>query len=224
MTTIFGLPAHALLVHAVVVLAPLTAMLEILCAIWPAARRRLVWLVLAFAAAVMALTPLTTSTGQWLYNQLPQPAAILQTHLQRGQWMIYIAIALLVVAVVQADPARGGVAVGGTQAGACRGRRGARTGGRRCVDGRRRADRRCRRSGRLGRTAVRPLLALWSAAVIDKCEEFEKEGARIGVVVTTSVAFQEIAEGRWGIGGEINHLPDFAKRAGYRHLQHLVDA
>ena len=53
---------------------------------------------------------------------------------------------------------------------------------------------------------------------------FEKEGARIGVVVTTSVAFQEIAEGRWGIGGEINHLPDFAKRAGYRHLQHLVDA
>ena len=101
MTTIFGLPAHALLVHAVVVLAPLTAMLEILCAIWPAARRRLVWLVLAFAAAVVALTPLTTSTGQWLYDQLPQPAAILQTHLQRGQWMIYIAIALLVVAVVQ---------------------------------------------------------------------------------------------------------------------------
>ncbi len=101
MTTIFGLPAHALLVHGIVVLAPLTAMLEILCAIWPAARRRLVWLVLAFSAAVMALTPLTTSAGQWLYDQRPKPTAILQTHAVRGQWMIYIAIALLVVAVVQ---------------------------------------------------------------------------------------------------------------------------
>ncbi len=56
MTTIAGLPAHALLVHAIVVLAPLTAALEILCAIWPAARRRLVWLVLAFAAVTLVLT------------------------------------------------------------------------------------------------------------------------------------------------------------------------
>jgi phenylpyruvate tautomerase PptA (4-oxalocrotonate tautomerase family) len=53
---------------------------------------------------------------------------------------------------------------------------------------------------------------------------FDDEGARLGVMVTTSVVFQEITEGRWGIGGKINHLPDFAKRAGYRHLQHLVDA
>ena len=33
------------LVHFIVVLAPLTALLAILCAVWPAARRRLVWLV-----------------------------------------------------------------------------------------------------------------------------------------------------------------------------------
>ena len=49
LTTISGLPAHALLVHAMVVVAPLTALLGILCALWPAARRHLVWLVLAFA-------------------------------------------------------------------------------------------------------------------------------------------------------------------------------
>jgi hypothetical protein len=41
-TTIAGLPAHPLLVHLIVVLAPGTAVLEILCALWPAARRRLV--------------------------------------------------------------------------------------------------------------------------------------------------------------------------------------
>ena len=102
MTTVFGLPAHALLVHAVVVLAPLTAALQILCALWPAARRRLVWLVLAFAAAVMVLAPLTVSAGQWLYAQNAQHSPILETHEERGEWMIYFAVGLLVVAVVGA--------------------------------------------------------------------------------------------------------------------------
>jgi hypothetical protein len=99
MTTIFGLPAHALLVHAVVVLAPLTAALEILCALVPAARRRLVWLVLAFAAAVMVVTPLTVAAGEWLYDQSPQHPAILEVHQERGEWATYLAAALLVVAV-----------------------------------------------------------------------------------------------------------------------------
>ena len=102
MTTIFGIPAHALLVHGIVVLAPLTALLEILCAFWPAARRRLVWLVLALAVAVTVLTPLTTSAGEWLYDREAQHSAILELHAERGEWMIYFAVGLLVVAVVQA--------------------------------------------------------------------------------------------------------------------------
>lgn len=102
MTTIFGLPAHALLVHAVVVLAPMTAGLEILCALWPAARRRFVWLNLALAVGVLVLTPLTTSAGEWLYNREPEHSAILETHEGRGEWMIYFAVGLLAVAIVQA--------------------------------------------------------------------------------------------------------------------------
>lgn len=102
MTTIYGLPAHALLVHAIVVLAPLTAVLEILCAFWPAARRRLVWLVLAFAAATTVLTPLTTSAGEWLLEQGGPPRPILAEHAERGDWMIYFAVAMLVVAVALA--------------------------------------------------------------------------------------------------------------------------
>lgn len=102
MTTIAGLPAHVLLVHAIVVLAPLTAALEILCAIWPAARRRLVWLVLAFAAVNLVFTPLTTDAGEWLLNQRSQVSAVLQTHADRGEWMIYFSVALLVVAVALA--------------------------------------------------------------------------------------------------------------------------
>jgi len=102
LTTISGIPAHVLLVHAIVVLAPLTALLEILCALWPAARRRLVWLVLAFGVAAMVSTLLTISAGEWLYDQSPQHSAILDTHQERGEWMLYFAIGLLVVAIVQA--------------------------------------------------------------------------------------------------------------------------
>lgn len=102
MTTLFGLPAHALLNHTIVVLAPLLALLEIVSALWPAARRRFVWLNLALAVAVVVLTPLTVSAGEWLYNQQTEHSPILETHAERGQWAIYFAIGLLVVAIIQA--------------------------------------------------------------------------------------------------------------------------
>jgi hypothetical protein len=101
-TTIGGIPAHALLVHAIVVLAPLVALLEILCGFWPAARRRLVWLVLVLAAVNLVLTPLTTAAGDWLYNQLGSASPILDTHRERGEWMIYFSAALMVVAIALA--------------------------------------------------------------------------------------------------------------------------
>jgi hypothetical protein len=85
-----------------VVLAPLTAMLEILCALWPAARRRLVWLVLAFAGGITVLTPITTEAGEWLYGQERHHREILDTHADRGGSMIYFSIAMFVVAVVLA--------------------------------------------------------------------------------------------------------------------------
>jgi uncharacterized membrane protein len=97
---IHGLPAHVLLNHFVVVLAPLTALLEIVCGLWPAARRRLVWLVLILAAVTMAVTPLTINTGWWLYDLRKAPDDILRTHAARGSWMLYFSIALLVMAIV----------------------------------------------------------------------------------------------------------------------------
>ena len=163
MTTIFGLPAHALLVHAIVVLAPLIAALEILCALWPAARRRLVWLVLALAAAVMVLTPLTISAGEWLYDQ---QAAALSDPARRtrsaAEWMIYFAVGLLVVAIVQAVQHRLESRVDRAQAGAGGGRCACSRSWSACVDDRRRgADRRCRRPGGVGRAGIET--GLWSA-------------------------------------------------------------
>lgn len=102
LTTIAGIPAHALLVHAIVVLAPLVALLEILCGFWPAARRRLVWLVLALAAGTLVLTPLTTEAGEWLLDSGGQPRPILLEHAERGDWMIYFSVAMLVVAIALA--------------------------------------------------------------------------------------------------------------------------
>ncbi|MBF6244488.1 MULTISPECIES: DUF2231 domain-containing protein [Nocardia] len=100
MTVIHNLPAHVLFVHFIVVLVPLTAILEIVCALWPAARRgHLVWLTLTLAVIVMVLTPITIHAGQWLYNLRRNPDEILREHAERGETMLYFAIALLVVAV-----------------------------------------------------------------------------------------------------------------------------
>ncbi|HTY31400.1 DUF2231 domain-containing protein [Mycobacterium sp.] len=100
MNVVNGLPAHALWLHLVVVLVPLTALLEILCGLWPAARRgQLLWLMLVMAAATMVITPITVNAGQWLYDLRKKPAPILQEHADRGSTMVYFAAALLVVAI-----------------------------------------------------------------------------------------------------------------------------
>lgn len=103
MTVVNGLPAHVLLVHLVVVFVPLTALLEIACAVWPAVRRgQVVWLTLILAIVTMVLTPITINAGEWLYDLRRHPEPILQQHAQLGGWMTYFAVALLVVAVALA--------------------------------------------------------------------------------------------------------------------------
>lgn len=100
MNVVGGLPAHVLLVHFLVVLVPLTALLEIACALWPAARRgHLVWLTLLLAIAVTVLTPITTNAGGWLYGLRRNPGPILREHADRGATMIYFSVALLVAAI-----------------------------------------------------------------------------------------------------------------------------
>lgn len=101
MSTVNGLPAHVLLVHFIVVLAPLTALLAILCAIWPSVRERLVWLVLALSVFVAVLTPITTEAGEWLEHKVGKSPP-LHIHTQLGDTMIYFALALVVAALLLA--------------------------------------------------------------------------------------------------------------------------
>jgi phenylpyruvate tautomerase PptA (4-oxalocrotonate tautomerase family) len=42
--------------------------------------------------------------------------------------------------------------------------------------------------------------------------------------VVTSIMMWDVADGTWGANGKLLQLPDFAKAAGYKHLQHLVKA
>lgn len=99
MSTIAGLPAHVLLVHFVVVLIPLTALLAVLCAVWPAARRHLVWLVAALAVAVAAITPVTTEAGEWLEHR-SGPSEAVHVHAELGDTMPYFAVGLVVAAAL----------------------------------------------------------------------------------------------------------------------------
>ncbi|MEV0064748.1 DUF2231 domain-containing protein [Nocardia sp. NPDC050718] len=99
MSTINGLPAHILLVHLLVVLVPLTALLLILAALWPAARRVLVWPTAALAALTVALTPVTVSAGRWLAQRVGRTPAI-QTHIDLGGTLLYFVIPMLVVAAL----------------------------------------------------------------------------------------------------------------------------
>ena len=43
-----------------------------------------------------------------------------------------------------------------------------------------------------------------------------------GRPVFTSLIVNDVADGRWGIDGRVQHLADFARSAGYRHLRHLA--
>ncbi|HLR99563.1 hypothetical protein H7J77_01550 [Mycolicibacillus parakoreensis] len=102
MSVIDGLPAHILLNHFAVVLMPLTAVLAILCAVWPAARRRLVWLVLVLGVGTAVATVLTVKSGQWLIDHADQQSAMMDHHAELGDTMGYFAAALLVAVILLA--------------------------------------------------------------------------------------------------------------------------
>ncbi|MGB3896778.1 hypothetical protein [Mycolicibacter sinensis] len=103
MTTIAGLPAHVLLLHFVVVLVPLTALLLILCAVWPAARRRLVWLVAALAGLTLLITPATVNAGEWLADTGKIGGSPdLDRHMAAGEYGLYMALGLAVAAALLA--------------------------------------------------------------------------------------------------------------------------
>jgi hypothetical protein len=99
MQTVNGLPAHVLLVHAIVVLLPLSAALLALTAIWPAARRRLAGPNAILALLVVVLVPITTSAGEFLEHRLA-PNALIHQHAELGDTAIYASIGVAELALI----------------------------------------------------------------------------------------------------------------------------
>ena len=98
--TVLGLPLHPLVVHATVVLVPLTALLVILTAVSPRIRAWAGPLPLIGAVLSTVLAPLSTSTGENLEHALPHSDAI-EKHAELGDMLIWFALGMLVVAAAQ---------------------------------------------------------------------------------------------------------------------------
>jgi len=95
-----GLPLHVLLVHGVIVLIPLAALLTVLSAVWPAARRRLGIITPLVALAALISVPVAVNAGEWLYDRVFTVTPLIQEHADLGKTMIWFAIGLFVASLL----------------------------------------------------------------------------------------------------------------------------
>jgi hypothetical protein len=95
-----GLPAHPLLVHLVVILLPLTAGGAVLVSVWPAAQRKLTFLIPLGAIVGALAVPLTTRAGRELAEKLGNPTFI-NKHQSYGDKVLPWAAALAVTTLAQ---------------------------------------------------------------------------------------------------------------------------
>ncbi|WP_236794282.1 DUF2231 domain-containing protein [Amycolatopsis sp. GM8] len=93
---ISGLPLHVLVVHAVVVLVPLSVVAALTVALWPAARRRYGWIAVGLTAVATVCIPVATSSGEDLRDRLASNPLIRQ-HAELGDQLLIFVAALLVV-------------------------------------------------------------------------------------------------------------------------------
>ena len=94
----FGLPTHAIVVHATVVLLPLAALAVLLHAFWPAARRRLGIVTPLLAGGALVLVPVSTQSGENLEDAVGR-TELVERHAELADGMLPWAIGLFVAAV-----------------------------------------------------------------------------------------------------------------------------
>jgi hypothetical protein len=111
-STILGLPAHPLIVHAVVVLVPLASLSALAVGLWPAARSRYAPLALGVATLALISVPLATQTGDQLEKHV-QPSAFVERHTAMADGLLpFVALlwlGLLVLVVARRLGASGGL-------------------------------------------------------------------------------------------------------------------
>ena len=95
-----GIPAHALLVHATVVLVPLACALTIGSALWPALRNRLGIITPLMAFVAMVMVPVTTEAGEWLARRM-RNTPLIEKHVEIADNLLPWVVGVFAVAVVQ---------------------------------------------------------------------------------------------------------------------------
>ncbi len=83
--SLFGLPAHPLIVHGAVVLVPLAAIGTIVVALWPAARSRVGWVVAALGVLGFFFAYFAKESGESLLETVRETAAV-SAHAEMGDW------------------------------------------------------------------------------------------------------------------------------------------
>ncbi|BFV61158.1 hypothetical protein KCMC57_up62620 [Kitasatospora sp. CMC57] len=99
LTTFNGVPVHVLLVHAVVVLVPLTALALVACSLWPAVLRRFGLALPLLALVSLGFVPLTTDAGEWLAEHVRENALV-ERHTEMGEDLLPWAVGLFALAAL----------------------------------------------------------------------------------------------------------------------------
>lgn len=103
-TSIFGLPAHPLIVHAAVVLVPVAAIGLILVALISRGRRWYAPLVLVFALGALGSVALAQGSGEALEERVNE-TELVEEHTEMGESVMPWAVGVAVLsAVVAAEP------------------------------------------------------------------------------------------------------------------------
>jgi hypothetical protein len=100
MIEIGGLPAHILLIHGVVVLAPLAGLIAIVFALVRRTRRYLAWPLGVLALLMVPLSVLTAQAGEQLERALPA-SELIKEHAEQGGFFRLVTGIFLVVVVAQ---------------------------------------------------------------------------------------------------------------------------
>ena len=102
--TLFGLPAHPLIVHAAVVLLPIAAIGLIVVAAIPRARKLYAPIVLGLALAATVAVGLAQQSGESLEDNVKE-TELVEEHTEQGETVLPWAIAVTVMsALVAAEP------------------------------------------------------------------------------------------------------------------------
>jgi len=99
--TFQGLPVHAIVVHATVVVLPLSAVMVALAAVYPRFREWAGPLPAISAVVSLVLVPISTQSGEKLYDRFKQfgDQPLIEDHEELAELLIWIVIPFAILAV-----------------------------------------------------------------------------------------------------------------------------